>query len=118
MSHLEELEEMNDQSAFKRFLKRNKKCLIITGIVIALIVIASLVVLSVFGYIYSHTEPVRCRCKLGVNKRIVNGKIASRNFIPYQVSLATGSKSTHYCSGVIINAHWILTAVSWPRTKD
>ena len=113
MSHLEKLEEMNDQSAFKRFLKRNKKCLIITGIVIALIVIASLVVLSVFGYIYSHTEPVRCRCKLGVNKRIVNGKIASKDFIPYQVSLATsGPNPSHFCSGVIINAHWILTAVS------
>lgn len=82
-------------------------------IVFILLLIVALVVLGYFSYEYFHTPQVNCRCKIGVIKRIVNGQIAPKNFVPYQVSLATtanGKTLQHFCSGVIVNAHWVLTA--------
>ena len=80
-------------------------------ILFVLILIAALVLVGYLSYVYFYTPQVNCRCKLGVISRIVNGRIAPKNFVPYQVSLATsGEASRHFCSGVIVNAHWILTA--------
>ncbi|XP_035795150.1 trypsin-2-like [Anopheles albimanus] len=46
--------------------------------------------------------------------RIIQGTVASDHEFPYQVSLQwnynNGSRPTHFCSGSILNPHWILTA--------
>lgn len=49
-----------------------------------------------------------CICRIGGSKRIVNGKIAEQNSIPWQVSLA--SNGQHFCGGSVINKKFILTA--------
>ncbi|XP_055852006.1 chymotrypsin-2-like [Episyrphus balteatus] len=52
--------------------------------------------------------------------RIVGGEVATEGFAPYHVSLQTIIGS-HFCSGVIINEKWILTAghcvVGWNPSK-
>lgn len=81
----------------------NKKFLIYTAVfTVGFAFLICAVTFSYLAYIYFKNDPIDglCRCKLGVIPRIINGKIAVKNFVPYQVSLAIdGTNPMHYCSG-------------------
>lgn len=51
----------------------------------------------VFGLLQlaSSKNALNCKCRFGVAKRIVGGGKATKNFVPWMVSIASQDK--HYC---------------------
>ena len=44
---------------------------------------------------HSEKNALNCKCRFGVAKRIIGGGKATKNFIPWMVSIAVQDK--HYC---------------------
>ena len=49
-----------------------------------------------------------CRCKLGSNRRIVGGKLAPTNYIPWHIALYF--RDEFICGGFIVNEDYVATA--------